>query len=395
MSELKRRDFLRLSTISALPLIAPSIPINAFASITKQSSKDSEAVYFINDGIFYRPEDFLEKLQEINTLSKIERDSYGEGATVEKLLNKFKEITGKESAVYLPTGTLANQLAISVLCGDKTKVFVQETSHVYRDEADAAQTLYNKRLIPLAPGKTYFTLEELQESIRYHKENEAFIGAIGAVSIETPVRRTYNQGFPLSEIKRISSWCKEQGYRMHLDGARLHMATAFTNSSVKEYAAYFDTVYMCLYKYLGATGGAVLCGGKAIIDQMHHLIKIHGGGIYTNWPSAAMALHHLNDIDEVMSKVIAKANDFMLQMKQLKELKFIPFENGTNQLNVMVDQAVDAQKLNTRLRTEHNIIFGQPHEDGFVKVKMNPTLLRRDNKKIYEAFKEAVAFAKI
>ena len=139
----------------------------------------------------------------------------------------------------------------------------------------------------------------------------------------------------------------------------------------------------------------MLCGGKAIIDQMHHLIKIHGGGIYTNWPSAAMALHHLNDIDEVMSKVIAKANDFMLQMKQLKELKFIPFENGTNQLNVMVDQAVDAQKLNTRLRTEHNIIFGQPHEDGFVKVKMNPTLLRRDNKKIYEAFKEAVAIAKI
>jgi threonine aldolase len=395
MSELKRRDFLRLSTISALPLIAPSIPINAFASIPKQSSKDSEAVYFINDGIFYRPEDFLEKLQEINTLSKIERDSYGEGATVEKLLNKFKEITGKESAVYLPTGTLANQLAISILCGDTTKAFVQETSHVYRDEADAAQTLYNKRLIPLAPGKTYFTLEELQESIRYHKENEAFIGAIGAVSIETPVRRTYNQAFPLSEIKRISSWCKEQGYRMHLDGARLHMATAFTDSSVKEYSAYFDTVYMCLYKYLGATGGAVLCGDKAIIDQMHHLIKIHGGGIYTNWPSAAMALHHLNDIDEVMSKVITKANDFMLQMKQLKELKFIPFENGTNQFNVTVDQTVDAQKLNTRLRTENNIIFGQPHEDGFVKVKMNPTLLRRDNKKIYEAFKEAVAFAKI
>ncbi|GGE57888.1 threonine aldolase family protein [Pedobacter psychrotolerans] len=371
------------------------MPLHAFSVETRQPSKDSEAVYFINDGIFYRPEDFIQKLQEINTLNAIERDSYGEGATVEKLLNKFKEITGKESAVYLPSGTLANQLAISVLCGDKTKAFVQETSHVYRDEGDAAQTLYNKRLIPLAPGKTYFTLEELQESVQYHQDNEAFVGAIGVVSIETPVRRTFNQAVPLSEIKRISAWCKEQGYKMHLDGARLHMATAFTHSTVKEYASYFDTVYMCLYKYLGATGGAVLCGDKAIIDQMHHLIKIHGGGIFTNWPSAAMALHHLNNVDEVMAKVIAKSNEFMQQMKPLKGLKFIPFENGTNQFNVAVDKTIDAHKLSSRLRAEHNIIFGQPREDGFFKVKMNPTLLRRDNKKIYDAFKEAIVFAKI
>ncbi|NTE05262.1 threonine aldolase [Agrobacterium tumefaciens] len=395
MSEFKRRDFLKLSTLSALPLIASTMPLNAFSVETNLPSKDSEAVYFINDGIFYRPEDFIQKLQEINTLNAIERDSYGEGATVEKLLNKFKEITGKESAVYLPSGTLANQLAISVLCGDKTKAFVQETSHVYRDEADAAQTLYNKRLIPLAPGKTYFTLEELQESVRYHQDNEAFVGAVGVVSIETPVRRANNQAVPLSEIKRISAWCKEQGYKMHLDGARLHMATAFTHSTVKEYASYFDTVYMCLYKYLGATGGAVLCGDQVIIDQMHHLIKIHGGGIFTNWPSAAIALYHLNDIDEVMTEVIAKANDFMQQMKLMKGLTFIPFENGTNQFNVAVDKTINAQKLNARLRAEHNIVFGQPHEDGFVKVKMNPTLLRRNNKKIFDAFKEAIAFAKI
>lgn len=395
MSEFKRRDFLKLSTLSTLPLIASSMPLNVFSREISQASKDSEAVYFINDGIFYRPEDFIQKLQEINKINAIERDSYGEGATLEKLLNKFKDITGKESAVYLPTGTMANQLAISVLCGSNTKAFVQETSHVYRDEADAAQTLFNKRLIPLATGKTYFTLEELKESVNYHKENEAFVGATGAISIETPVRRTFNQAFPLSEIKRISAWCKEQGYKMHLDGARLHMATAFTHSTVKEYASYFDTVYMCLYKYLGATGGAVLCGDKAVIDQMHHLIKIHGGGIFTNWPSAAMALHHLNNIDEVMHKVITKASDFMLQMKQLKGLTFIPFENGTNQFNVAVDKAIDAQKLNARLRAEHNIIFGQPQEDGFVKVKMNPTLLRRDNKKIFDAFKEAIAFAKI
>jgi threonine aldolase len=395
MSAYKRRDFLKLSSLSALPLISSAVPFKTFATENKRASKDSEAVYLINDGIFYRPEDFINKLQEINTANPIDRDNYGEGGAIEKLLKKFIDITGKEAAVYLPTGTLANQLAISLLCGNNTKAFVQETSHVYRDEGDAAQTLFNKRLIPLAKGEAHFTLEALKNAVNYHKEGEVFVGGVGVVSIETPVRRCDNQAFPLAEIKKISAFCKEQGYKMHLDGARLHMATAFTNATVKEYAAHFDTVYMCLYKYLGATGGAVLCGDKALISQMHHLIKIHGGGIFTNWPSAAIALHHLNTIDEVMEKIKIKSTALFNQFDQLKGIKVSQLVNGTNQFNVSIANGIDPVKLNTRLRAEHNIVFGLPHEDGFVKVKVNPTLLRRDNKLIFDSFKEAIEFASV
>lgn len=396
MSAYKRRDFLKLSSLSALPIVASAIaPVNAFAAKKPGPTKDSEAVYFINDGIFYRPEDFINKLQEINTANPIERDNYGEGGAMEKLLKKFIEITGKEAAVYLPTGTLANQLAVSYLCGNNTKAFVQETSHIYRDEGDAAQTLFNKRLIPLAEGKAHFTLEELKKAITYHKEGEAFVGGVGAVSIETPVRRCDNQAFPLEEIKKISAYCKEQGYKMHLDGARLHMATAFTNASVREYSAYFDTVYMCLYKYLGATGGAILCGDKVVIDQMHHLIKIHGGGIFTNWPGAAVALHHLNTIDEVMEKIKVKSAGLFNLFSQLNGIKINQVVNGTNQFNVSIARGIDPVKLNTRLRGEHNIVFGQPGADGFVKIKVNATLLRRDNSQIFASFKEAIAFAKV
>ncbi|RZK74132.1 MAG: threonine aldolase [Pedobacter sp.] len=390
------RHFLKISALSTLPFVESTLnPLKALASEKSMLSKDSEAVYFINDGIFYRPEDFLNKLQEINANNPIVRDNYGYGGDMEKLLKKFIEITGKEAAVYLPTGTLANQLAISNLCGGKTKAFVQETSHVYRDEGDAAQTLFNKRLIPLAEGKAHFTLEELKKEIKYHKEGEAFVGEVGVVSIETPVRRCDNQAFPLQEIKKISAYCKEQGYKMHLDGARLHMATAFTNATVKEYSAYFDTVYMCLYKYLGATGGAVLCGDKVVIDQMHHLIKIHGGGIFTNWPSASIALHHLNTIDEVMGKIKVKSATLFTQLGGLQEIKINQIENGTNQFNVFISKSIDAVKLNHRLREKHNIIFGLPREDGFVKIKVNPTLLRRDNQLIFDSFKDAIAYAKI
>ncbi len=395
MSSYKRRDFLKLSSLSALPLIASAtLPLNTFAVECPLSSKDSEAVYFINDGVFYRPEDFINKLQELNTANAIGRDNYGYGGDLEKLLKKFIEITGKEAAVYLPTGTLANQLAISFLCGNNTKAFVQETSHVYRDEADAAQTIFNKRLIPLARGKAHFTVEELKNSVKYHQEGEVFVGGVGVVSIETPVRRCENQFFPLEEIKKISTYCKENGYKMHLDGARLHMATAFTDATVKEYAQYFDTVYMCLYKYLGATGGAVLCGDKAVIDQMHHLIKVHGGSVFTNWPSASIALYHLNKIDDELEKVKIQSEDLFKQLNQLKGIKVQTIENGTNQFNVTLEKGIDPTKLNSRLRGTHNIVFGMPREDGYVKIKINPTLLRRDNQKIIDAFKEAIAFAK-
>ncbi|ETZ21907.1 hypothetical protein [Pedobacter sp. V48] len=90
MSAYRRRDFLKLSSLSALPLI---MPINTFAVEKPRPSIDSEAVYFINDGIFYRPEDFLNKLQEINTANPIERDNYAEGGTIERLC--ILDILGK------------------------------------------------------------------------------------------------------------------------------------------------------------------------------------------------------------------------------------------------------------------------------------------------------------
>ncbi|RYY09863.1 MAG: aminotransferase class I/II-fold pyridoxal phosphate-dependent enzyme, partial [Chitinophagaceae bacterium] len=210
---------------------------------------------------------------------------------------------------------------------------------------------------------------------------------------ENPVRRADNQAFPFEEMKKISAWCRSKGYKLHLDGARLHMASAFTGKSIKEYAQLFDTVYMCLYKYLGATGGAVLCGDKKVIDEMTHLIKIHGGSIFTNWTNAAMALHHLQDVDAVMATVISKSKPLFAGLAKLGIIVQSP-ENGTNQFNVALPKGLDPAKFNSRLRAEHNIIFGMPREDGFVKIKVNPTLARRDNEKILAAFTEAMAFAK-
>src|SRR5207342_3190460 len=127
-------------------------------------------------------------------------------------------------------------------------------------EADAAQSVFNKRLMPLAKNETYFTAQQLQNAIENLNNEEVFKSGVGAVSIESPVRRTDGRAVPLDEIIKISAYCRSNRIGLHLDGARIFMASAWTGTPVKEYASYFDTVYISLYKYFGAGGGAVLSG---------------------------------------------------------------------------------------------------------------------------------------
>ena len=92
--------------------------------------------------------------------------------------------------------------------------------------------------------------------------------------------------------------------KLHLDGARLYMAAAWSGTGIKDYAANFDTVYISLYKYLGAAGGAVYCAATKQSSTRCPLQKIHGGTMFTNWANAAMALHKLETIETVLQDVI-------------------------------------------------------------------------------------------
>lgn len=390
MTYIQRRHFLKAASLSALAGALPLVSKAAPQPNNIDPEKDGERIYFINDGIFYKPVDYIQQLQLIQQQHPITRDFYGADGTLKELLDKCCEITGKEAAVYMPSGTLANQLALQVLSGDHPKVMVQESSHVYRDEADAAQTIFNKRLIPLGKDKAVFTLDELKQAISWHKTEEAFEAPVGALSVETPVRRFTNSFFPLEDIIAITAWCREQGIKTHLDGARLHISAAFTRTKVIDYTKNFDTVYLCLYKYLGAQGGAVLCGEKKVIDKMPHLLKVHGGGIFTNWGNAAMALYHLQDIDKVLQESIRKSEALFKELNNIGGIKITARERGTNIFDLYFDKQIDTVKTAKWLREEKGIIVGQPQPYGASRMTVNPTILRRDNAAITDAFSKAL-----
>jgi threonine aldolase len=390
MPSVNRRSFLKASGLSVLPAMLPALPAIASADTGKQNPPNDPVIRFFGDGEMFEPAAYLALLQEHQKEHAIERDRYGDGGAVGTLEEKFREITGKEKAMFMPTGTMANQLAIAVLCGDNTKVFVQDTSHVFRDEADAAQSVFEKRLIPLAKGEAYFTAAGLQQAIEALNHEEVFKSGIGAVSIENPVRRNNGQMVPLEEIKKISEYCRANGIRLHLDGARIYMASAWSGTGIKEYASYFDTIYISLYKYLGAAGGAILCGDKKIMDKMGHLVKIHGGAMYSNWANAAMALHRLEGIEDRLKEARKRSEEIFAGLNKMGGIRIDALPGGTNIYNVEFGKNIDGKKVQQVLNKEHNIRMAPPDANNKSQLMVNETLLYREIAYVINAFKQSL-----
>ncbi len=388
MKPFNRRKFLKVSGLGVLPSI---IPFSGYAESSHTIDTSLPKIKFYGDGEMFEPTEYINELQKANANATIVKDRYGVGGVVEALEKKFVELTGKERAIFMPSGTMANQFAIAELSGEKSKVFVQDMSHVFRDEADAAQSIFQKRLMPLAMGKTYFTTEELKASIDSLKEKEAFKTGIGAVSIENPVRRTDGRFVPFEELKKISAYCKSEGIKMHLDGARIHIASSWTGVSVKEYSSLFDTVYISLYKYFGAAAGAMLCGPTEVIDKMSHLIKIHGGSMYGNWANAAMALHRMEGFEERLNSTITRTNEVIAGVNKIKGIKISPLEGGTNIHALDLAKEIDGMKMLKILNQEYNMVMARPDENNRILITFNETLLYQPADFVIDAFKKSLS----
>jgi len=386
-----RRNFLKLSGLSVLPVVLPATSLFAAEKNNHFPPVDEPIVRFGGDGEMFEPGAYIEILKQVNATAAITRDSYGNGGAVATLEKRFEEITGKEKAIFMPTGTMANQLAIAVLSGENTKVFVQDLSHVYRDEADAAQSVFQKRLMPLAMGETCFTADELKRAVELLGELEVFKSGIGAISIENPVRRSNGRMVAIEEIRKISEYCRSNNFKLHLDGARIYMASAWSGVSVKEYASYFDTIYISLYKYMGAAAGAVLCGDKKVIEKMPHLVKIHGGTMYGNWANAAMALHRLEGLETRLRDVVSRSAELFALLNKIPGITITALNAGTNIYQLQLGKEVDTKKMNASLRNTYNIRIPLPPDSNSRSfITVNETLLYRDNNYIVEAFKKAM-----
>lgn len=385
-----RRSFLKSSGLGLVPALFPGLPAMAGDFNLGNFDPSNRFVKFYGDGELFEPKEYLEILDQLQIKGLIEKDRYGTGGSVEALEKEMARRTGKEKAIFLPSGTMANQLAIFLLSQQRSKVFVQDLSHVYRDEADAAQTVFGKRLVPLGINTSHFTAKELIAAINELPTQEVFDAGIGAVSIENPVRRADGRMVPMEEIKAISAFSKSRQIPLHLDGARLFMASAWSGTSIQAYSQYFDTVYISLYKYLGAAAGAVLCGPATLINQVPHLIKVHGGAMYGNWTNAAMALHRLEGFENRLEKSIQVFNAFKAGVEQIKGVQITAYPDGTNIYLLTLPAGTDGAAFQKKMRERHKIVLGRPDAEGKVQLTVNETLLYRSTDELISAFKDGL-----
>lgn len=293
------------------------------------SSDSAVAVQFRSDGIGLSPGAYARVLAEIAETRGIAEDDYSQGGVVAELETRMAALLGKERAVFVPSGTLANHLALRLLARSGRRVLVQAESHLYNDEGDCAQQLSGLTLAPLAAGRAAFTFEEAAAAIAGPPEARVAI-PVGAISIETPVRRKDGEGFGFEDMCRIAEYARERGIGLHLDGARLLIESVYTGIAAAEYAAPFDTVYVSLYKYLNAAAGAILAGPHALLDALYHERRMFGGGLPYVWPYAAVALRCLDGFAERFAEAVAAADKLFAALHEHPSVQLAKPPNATN-----------------------------------------------------------------
>jgi threonine aldolase len=312
-------EFMLRRSFFAAPLAGFQLAANAPTS----------RIFAYGDGIPHTPEEYARLLATLSAGGKAAVDDYSRGGVVEQLENRMAALLGKETAVWLPTGTLANQLAVRLLAASRRRVLVQAESHLYNDCGDCCQTLSGLTLIPLAAGSATFTLQQVEQAAGDAAHGRV-LTSIGAIQIETPVRRRQGERFDFGEMQKIAAWARKQNIGLHLDGARLFLESGYTRRSVKEYSALFDTVYVSLYKYFNAASGAVLAGPKALLGDLYHTRRMFGGGLPHVWPFAAVALHYAEGFEQRYRTAVGNAEMAISLLSKDSNFEIERIKNGTN-----------------------------------------------------------------
>jgi threonine aldolase len=371
-----RRTFLKAA--------ASTVALQRAASPQAPPAAAERRVSLTGDGLHLSPAEYTQLLATLTT-GDPKADVYLKGGAVEELENRFAKLLGKERGLFFPTGTLANHIAVRLLAGERRHVLVQEESHLYCDEGDCAQTLSGLNLVPLAPGRATIKASEIVEAVD-RAGSPPYPVPVGAISIESPVRRTHGQAFDFEEMKKISVFAREKKIGLHLDGARMYLAAAYTGIAPAAYSALFDTVYVSLYKYFNAPFGAILTGPAPLIEAAIVLRHQFGGGVLHAWESAAVALHYLDGFEERYQKAVRSGEELLGRLEK-KNIRVLRMEAGTNvfQLDFPSKPGAAFQK---RL-ADRGITIGLPPPQGPVVVQVNETILRRSPEEIAEELVKA------
>ena len=257
-------------------------------------------------------------------------DQFGEDPTVNELQERVATLLGKEAALWLPTGTMANQVALRVLTRPGDHVVVSRESHAVWHETGGAGANAGVQLTEIGT-RGVFTADEFLAARNPH--GHMLLPPTSVVEIENTHNRAGGVVFPQDEVRRICAAARDHGVASYLDGARLWNAAVASRCSPADLAMPFDLVSVALSKGLGAPGGSLLAGSRALVDAGIRYRRMFGGAMRQVGIFAAAGLHAL---DHHMSRLADDHDNAALIAKRITESARVILDLDTVQTNIIV-----------------------------------------------------------
>ena len=342
-------------------------------------------IHLSGDGLSLPPADWADRLAALTRERPVEVDTYLLGGEVAAFESRCAALLRKERALFMPSGTLVNQLALRALAGERRRVIVQDASHIYNDTGDASQTLSGLTLVPVAQGRATVTRDDVAAVLK-RTAGGRVPAPVGVLSIESPVRRLLGQVVRRDETLEACAFAREHGIGLHLDGARLFVAAAYAGLTPAELAAPFDTVYVSLWKCFNTGSGAILAGSRALLDPLVPLRRMFGGALATAWAEALVGGSFLDGYVDRLRAAVAVSEDVFAGLAENPVLRVERIPEGTNVATLHLLSG-DPARFRARL-VEAGIVAPAPNSATFT-IAVNETWTRLSAEDLCRALLDA------
>jgi threonine aldolase len=262
-------------------------------------------------------------------------DNYGKGGVLERLESEVAVLLGKPAAVFMPSGTMAQQIAMRLHAEDRgrSSIAFHPTCHLELHEHGGYAELHGLR--PRLVGR--------REALIESGDLEALVEPVAALLLELPQREIGGFLPSWEALGEQAAWARQRGVALHLDGARLWECAPFYGRSYAEISALFDSVYVSFYKSLGAIAGAALAGSREFVARARVWQRRHGGNLVTSYPMALSAREALRTRLGKLGDYCERARRVAARFAAIEGVHVLPQPPHTNMFHVYLP--VDAERL--------------------------------------------------
>lgn len=253
-------------------------------------------------------------------------DVFAEDPTINKLQEMIANLFDHEEALFIPSGTMANQIAIKVHTQPGDEVICDKLSHVYNYEGGGIAFNSGASVRLLNGDRGRFTASDVESVIL---GDDSHLANSSLVVIENTVNKGGGSIWDIDEIKEIKKVCEKNDLKLHLDGARIFNALVETGESPKDYGQLFDSISICLSKGLGTPVGSLLIGSKEFIKKAHRIRKVLGGGMRQAGYLAAAGIYALNNNVALLKRDHERARKIGAMLEKLEVVsKILPIKTN-------------------------------------------------------------------